>query len=62
MVAERRRRSEEENAARAIQIAENERRREEERKRREAEMGNIPTVKTDADPAPESEDEGSDEE
>ena len=62
MVAERRRRSEEENAARAIQIAENERRREEERKRREAEMGTIPTVQTDADPAPENEDEGSDEE
>ena len=37
MVAERKRRSEEENAARAIQIAENERRREEERRRREAE-------------------------
>ena len=37
MVAERRRRSEAENAARAIQIAENERRREEERKRLEEE-------------------------
>ncbi len=37
MVAERKRRSEEENAKRAIQIAENERLREEERKRREAE-------------------------
>ena len=62
MVAERRRRSEEENAARAIQIAENERRREEERKRREAEMGNAPSVEINVDPAPESEDEGSDEE
>ncbi len=37
MVAEKKRRSEEENAKRAIQIAENERLREEERKRREAE-------------------------
>ncbi len=39
MVAERKRRSEEENAKRAIQIAENERKREEERKRKEAEEG-----------------------
>lgn len=37
MVAEKRRRSEEENAARALQIAENERRREEERRRSESE-------------------------
>ncbi|MBR6676411.1 MAG: ATP-dependent zinc metalloprotease FtsH [Clostridia bacterium] len=60
MVAEKRRRSEEENARRAIQIAENERRREEERKRREAEGEDGPkgpSVEIKIDPVREEDEE-----
>ncbi|MBQ4067460.1 MAG: hypothetical protein IJD22_07450, partial [Clostridia bacterium] len=65
MVAERRRRSEEENAKRAIEIAENERKREEERLRREAEGASAvsnPDIDIKVDPAPHNSDDENGEE